>query len=135
MRFGDPSSATSTIIKAESRRLMIEKVETAPGKFETRTFTVNVRKPAISTGDTKSPNAGPFTSYKANLKQFVEAARSKGGIPVLVTPMERRRWKGNEPEPTLTDYAEAVRQVGTEDKVPVIDLNSMSLKFYSALRP
>jgi lysophospholipase L1-like esterase len=83
----------------------------------------------------KSVGAGPFTSYKANLKKFVEAARSKGGIPVLVTPMERRRWKGNEPDPTLADYAEAVRQVGTEEKVPVIDLNAMSLKFYTALGP
>lgn len=256
MRFGDPKSATSTTIKAESRRLMIEKVETAPGKYETRTFTVNVRKPAISTGGVtslngrekgpppvpdwddhltfefngkhpgvasmeikpakgaltlflagdstvtdqrnepwagwgqmlprffgpgvavsnqaesglalysferqkrlekvlsmmkkgdylfiqfghndqkdKSAGAGPFTTYKANLKKFVEAARSKGGIPVLVTPMERRRWKGSEPEPTLTDYAEAVRQVGAEEKAPVIDLNAMSLKFYAALGP
>ena len=56
MRFGDPAAATSTTIKAESRRLMIEKVETEPGKFETRTFTVNVRKPAISTGGTTSLN-------------------------------------------------------------------------------
>ncbi|MEA3187263.1 MAG: hypothetical protein QOD99_1093, partial [Chthoniobacter sp.] len=83
----------------------------------------------------KSAGAGPFTSYKANLKKFVEAARAKGGLPVLVTPMERRRWKGSEPEPTLADYAEAVRQVGTEEKVPVIDLNAMSLKFYTALGP
>ena len=256
MRFGDPAKATSTTIKAESRRLLLENVETAPGKYETRTFTVNVRKPAISTGGTTSLNsrelgpppvpdwddhltfefngkqpgvammeikpaneaitvfiagdstvtdqsnepwagwgqmlprffqqgvsvsnqaesglalysfkgqkrldkvlsmmkkgdylfiqfghndqkdktagAGPFTSYKANLKKFVEAARSKEGIPVLVTPMERRRWKGNVPEPTLADYAEAVRQVGTEEKVPVIDLNAMSLKFYTALGP
>jgi hypothetical protein len=56
MRFGDLKRATSTSIKAESRRLMIEKVETAPGKFETRTFTVNVRKPAISTGGMTSLN-------------------------------------------------------------------------------
>src|SRR5205085_9144543 len=76
----------------------------------------------------KSAGAGPFTSYKANLKKFVEAARSKGGIPVLVTPMERRRWEGNELKPTLGDYAEAVRQVGADEKVPVIDLNAMSMK-------
>jgi lysophospholipase L1-like esterase len=83
----------------------------------------------------KSSGAGPYTSYKANLKDFVAAARSKGGLPVLVTPMERRRWNGNEPQPTLADYAEAVRQVGTEEKVPVIDLNAMSLKLYAALGP
>src|SRR2546426_9782415 len=35
IRFGDPASATSTTIKAESRRLMIEKVDTTPGKYDT----------------------------------------------------------------------------------------------------
>jgi hypothetical protein len=50
IRFGAPTNSTSTTIKAESRRLMVERVETAAGTFETRTFTVNVRKPRISTG-------------------------------------------------------------------------------------
>ena len=78
----------------------------------------------------------PQTTYKTNLKRFVTAARGKGGIPVLVTPMERRRFdKGGEQGATLADYAEAVRQVGTEESVPVIDLNAMSLKFYAALGP
>jgi len=44
---GDSDSATVTTIKAEVRRLMLEKVETARGKFVTRTFTVNVRTPSI----------------------------------------------------------------------------------------
>lgn len=256
IRFGSAGGATSTTVKAESRRLMVEKVETDPGKFETRTFTVNVRKPAISSGGTtslnsreqgppmtpdwddhvtfefngkqpgvasleikpvkdsltiflagdstvtdqarepwagwgqmlprffhqgvavsnhaesglalssfehqkrlekilsmmkkgdylfiqfghndqkdKRPEAGPFTTYKANLKKFIEAARSHGGIPVVVTPMERRRWAGDVPQPTLADFAEAARQVGAEEKVPVIDLNAMSLKLYTALGP
>lgn len=257
IRFGDPTSATSTTIKAESRRLMIERIETTAGRFQTRTFTVNVRKPAICTGGAtklnnrekgpppvpdwddyltfefngkhpgvaaieirpardaitvflagdstvtdqanepyagwgqmlprffgrgvavsnqaesglalfsferqkrlekirsmmkkgdylfvqfghndqkdKRPGAGPFTSYQANLKRFVAVARDKDVIPVLVTPMERRRFdKDGKPTPTLSDYAAAVRQVGAEEKVPVIDLHSMSLKFYAALGP
>ncbi len=81
----------------------------------------------------KRPGAGPFTSYKANLKRFVAAARGKGGIPVLVTPMERRFDQDGKPTPTLAQYAEAVRQVGAEEKVPVVDLNAMSLKLYTAL--
>src|SRR4029078_8932518 len=60
----------------------------------------------------KSAGAGPFTTYKINLKKFVEAARSKGGIAVLVTSMERRRFdQSGKPVETLTDYAGAVRQV------------------------
>lgn len=48
--FGDAKSETTTTVKAELRRLMIEKAQTAPGHFETRTFIVNIRTPRISTG-------------------------------------------------------------------------------------
>jgi lysophospholipase L1-like esterase len=48
---GDPKTASVTTVKAELRRLMVEKVETRPGKFETRTFIVNVRTPRVRNGD------------------------------------------------------------------------------------
>lgn len=44
---GDPHSETTTTVKAEIRRLMVEKLHTAPGKFETRTFIVATRTPKI----------------------------------------------------------------------------------------
>lgn len=84
----------------------------------------------------KAPGAGPFTTYKANLKEFVSQIKNRGGLPVLVTPMERRRWSPDgKPGQTLADYAEAVRQTGKEENVPVIDLNAMSLTLYQALGP
>lgn len=48
--FGDAKEATTTTVKAELRRLMLEKVETAPGKFVTRSFTVNTRTPLLDRG-------------------------------------------------------------------------------------
>ena len=47
---GDPKADAITTVKAETRRLMLERIHTAAGKFETRSFTVNVRGPKISTG-------------------------------------------------------------------------------------
>ena len=47
---GDAAGASTNTIKAESRRLMLENVVTAPGKFATRSFTVNIRTPIISSG-------------------------------------------------------------------------------------
>ena len=41
--FGDAAAACVATVKAESRRLMVEKVATAAEQFETRTFVVNVR--------------------------------------------------------------------------------------------
>ena len=45
---GDAAAESTTTVKAELRRLMIEKVETKRAKWETRTFTVNVRIPKIA---------------------------------------------------------------------------------------
>ena len=83
----------------------------------------------------KRDGAGPFTSYKKDLESYLAAVREKKAHPVLITPMERRRWKDNKPQQTLTDFAEAARQVGKEQSVPVIDLHAMSLDFYRALGP
>ena len=83
----------------------------------------------------KRSGAGAATTYTADLKHYVEAVRSKEGIPVLVTSMERRLWKGEEFQPSLAAYADAVRQVGQEMNVAVIDLNAMSMVFYKALGP
>ncbi len=45
---GDAQEETTTTIKAELRRLMLERVQTARGKFVARTFTVNVRTAQIA---------------------------------------------------------------------------------------
>lgn len=259
VKLGDKNAESTTTVKAEARRLMVENVHTAPGQFETRTFLVNVRTPRLPNGDSvringreqgppiiaswddkltvefngvhssavsleiariedvptiflagdstvtdcrnepwaawgmmlprffkptaavanyaeanyaeagltlgsfrgqkrlekllitlkkgdyvfiqfghndqkdKGENAGPFKSYKSNLLDYVKRIRDKGGVPVLVTSMERRRWSEGKPQSTLSAYAEAARQVGQEEQVPVIDLNAMSLKLYEAL--
>ncbi len=48
--FGDPSSESKTTVKAEIRRLMVEKIHLAMGKFESRVFSVNIRTPQILGG-------------------------------------------------------------------------------------
>lgn len=47
---GDRDGESTTTVKAELRRLMLEKVHTARGEIATRTFIVNVRSPTIPTG-------------------------------------------------------------------------------------
>jgi lysophospholipase L1-like esterase len=48
--FGDRAGESVTTVRAELRRLMLEEVRTAKGRFETRTFTVNLRTPQIPAG-------------------------------------------------------------------------------------
>ena len=251
--FGDAAAESVTSVKAELRRLMIERVETKPGKFETRTFTMNVRTPQITGGGEvklkdrekttetwawdekltlefnnarpavcaieiaradevptiyllgdstvcdqprepynswgqmltrffkpgiaianhaesgeslrsslgarrldkvlsvmkpgdylfiqyghndekeKGEGVGAFTTYKADLKKLVEGARQRGGVPVLITPVQRRTFdKDGRITNSHGDYPEAVRQVAREESVPLIDLNAMSKPLYEA---
>jgi lysophospholipase L1-like esterase len=44
---GDSGNTSVTTIKAEARRLMIEKAQVPAGKVETRTFDVNIRTPEL----------------------------------------------------------------------------------------
>lgn len=46
---GDPSGASDTTIRAELRRLMVERARTQSGELVQRTFIVNVRRPTIGT--------------------------------------------------------------------------------------
>lgn len=84
----------------------------------------------------KGEGVGAFTTYKSDLKRFVDGARRKGGIPVLVTPVQRRTFddKGKITN-SHGDYPEAVRQLAAEEKVALIDLHAMSTMFYEALGP
>ena len=47
---GDKAGESTTTVKAESRRLMLEGVHTTTGSYATRTFAVNVRTPEIASG-------------------------------------------------------------------------------------
>lgn len=50
LTLGDRKGASTNTIKAEARRLMLEEVRTSKGKFATRAFVVNVRRPELKSG-------------------------------------------------------------------------------------
>ena len=53
--FGDRQSASVNTVKAESRQLMLERVETKPGEFATRSFLVNVRNSSVPPPEKNAP--------------------------------------------------------------------------------
>ena len=55
LRLGDPREPSQTTVKAEARRLMLERVSTARGKLATRSFVVNVRTPALPAPPANAP--------------------------------------------------------------------------------
>ena len=81
----------------------------------------------------KGEGVGAFTTYNADLKKFVDRTRQRGGIPVLITPVQRRTFdKDGKITNSHGDYPEAVRQVARELNVPLIDLNAISKPLYEA---
>jgi lysophospholipase L1-like esterase len=76
------------------------------------------------------------TTYKDYLRQYVDESRAIGATPILVTPMVRRTF---DPQGKLTDnllpYANAMKEVGQEKRVAVIDLHASSLGLVERLGP
>ena len=83
----------------------------------------------------KGDGVGPFTSYAADLRGYAEAIRAKGGEPVFITSMYRRRFEKGALVDTLGDYPVAVRQIAQEQQIPLIDLHAMSRRLFTALGP
>ncbi len=80
--------------------------------------------------DMKSREPDALQKYRENLKLLVAETRKRGGIPVLVTAMERKAGIQKE---TLEQYPATVREVAREEGAALIDLNAMSLVLYRAL--
>lgn len=81
----------------------------------------------------KGEGIGPWDSFTDLLVEFISKAREKGGIPVLVTPTQRRSF-GPEKTIILThgDYPDAMRQVAKDLKVPLIDVHQMTKVLYES---
>lgn len=84
----------------------------------------------------KGPGKGAFYSYMTSLKTFIDEARLRGGIPVLVTPTQRRSFNAeNKIVDTHEDFPEAMKWLANKEGVPLIDLHAMTRTLYEALGP
>jgi lysophospholipase L1-like esterase len=68
--------------------------------------------------------------YKANLKKFIEESQRRKAIPVLFTPVSRRRFKEGIAQETHLEYSELARQVAKDKNIPFIDLDKKSQALY-----
>ena len=76
----------------------------------------------------------PFTTYKQYLKMYTDGAKAHGATPVLITPVGRRSTNSDGTfKNDFPDYCTAMKQVGTEQNVVVIDLMSRSISFYNSV--
>lgn len=75
----------------------------------------------------RGPGKGAYYSFAYYIKQFIDEARLKEAIPVLVTPTRRRQFdKEGKIRDTHGDYPAAIREIAAREKIPVIDLQEMT---------
>ena len=77
-------------------------------------------------------------TFVANMEQYVDDARAIGAKPVLVTPLTRRQWDKEHPgkiKSSLAPYAEQVRKIAAEKKVPLVDMQARSIELCESLGP
>ncbi|MEW9871791.1 pectinesterase family protein [Arthrobacter sp. HS15c] len=78
----------------------------------------------------------PDTTFKEYLGRYVDGARARGGKPVLVTSVERRRFDsfGNAGD-SHGAYPQAVRELAAASGTPLVDLTVSSKELWQQLGP
>ena len=81
----------------------------------------------------KNAGAGAYYNFAHMLKIYVDQIREKGAVPVFCTATQRRQWDGNRIKETHGKYPEAMRFVGKDLNVPIIELHDMTREMFEAL--
>ncbi len=81
----------------------------------------------------RGPGMGAYYNFATALKTFIDETRARKATPIFVTPTQRRSFKDGRIQETHADYPEAMEWVARRENVPLIDLHSMTRKFYEAL--
>ena len=85
--------------------------------------------------DDPARHTDPDTTFRDNLRLFIEAARRKGAYPVLITPIARRLFDGEgEFRPgSHGAYPDAMRQVAKRYAVALVDLTAATEEYLAEL--
>lgn len=76
----------------------------------------------------------PATTYKDYLMLYINEARARGGIPVLLTSICRRNFNGNgQLQRSHGDYPVAMRELAAATNTPLIDLEEITFQWLSNL--
>jgi len=113
----------------EEGRLALMEKEMKEGDFLFIQFGHNDEK------DDPARHTDPDTTFKENLMKFIQAAREKGGYPVLITPIARRLFndQGKFLPGSHGAYPEAVKKTGENACIPVIDLTAVTEAYLEAV--
>ena len=73
------------------------------------------------------------TEYPANMTRYVTEARTWGAVPVLVTPLTRRSFRGAWLHDDLAPWTAATKRVASQTGSDLLDLNALSAAAVQAM--
>ncbi|WP_179599757.1 OmpL47-type beta-barrel domain-containing protein [Neobacillus driksii] len=75
--------------------------------------------------------------YKNYLKTYINGARQRGAIPILVTPVGRRDFNATTGKFNVSfpEYVQGMKEVAAEMNVNVVDLSARSVAYYDTIGP
>lgn len=75
----------------------------------------------------------PYTEYPRYLKMYIDGAREKKAIPLLITPAGRLHWEEGQFLNSFPDYCRSMKQLADREQVLLIDLMERSLQTFAAI--
>lgn len=111
-----------------------------PGDYLFVMFAINDSADVIPTADNPNPynnrDTKPESTHKAWTRMYINEARKRNAIPVLVTSQIKCTYDvyGRFTN-SVQGYPQADRELGAELGVPVVDLNKASIDYLTALGP
>ena len=75
----------------------------------------------------------PATTYRTYLQQYIDGARSKNAIPVIITPTPRLDYQNGVFNNDYVAYCQADAAVAASSNTPLIDLQTMALAYYTQI--
>jgi lysophospholipase L1-like esterase len=73
------------------------------------------------------------TQFPANMARYAQETRALNGVPVLVTPLTRRTFKGAYLKDDLAPWAAATRRAAAQEHAVLLDLNKDSAAAVQAM--
>ncbi|MEH7495605.1 SGNH/GDSL hydrolase family protein [Neobacillus niacini] len=75
--------------------------------------------------------------FKNYLKTYINGARQRGAIPILVTPVGRRDFNATTGKFNVSfpEYVQGMKEVAAEMNVNVVDLSARSVAYYDTIGP
>jgi DNA sulfur modification protein DndE len=133
--FVDPAMIQNHAVNGRSTKSFIDEgrwqkvlTELKPGDFVIIQFAHNDEKK-----EDPKRYADPAGSFRDNLRRFIKESRGKGAIPMLATPVCRRKFNATgKLVDTHGAYPDAVRAVAKAEKVPLLDLERATAKWLQA---